>query len=494
MESTRAVLDAAPLAIENGAPAEAEVALRAAIASHHDTKTTAGLQFTLAQALSAQGRYGESLGLLRAMDPDYLLEPRRAAVASLLRAKALQGGRLADDRTIREAAEQALALTEAAGADRLQAAAAQVMAEAASEMGLASALVAVVEGARRMTITSSSTATRAQALLTTGFCLMTTGQYEDALTAFRESEGLLDGSSMEAELARSLNGRAISLVGLGRHPEALVPLNRALQIAAKHNDAPYRATLTSNLGVIFEEMGMFDEADVHYREAIVQAPKSSPRSAAIAHMNTAHIALIRDDFDRALASLGTARELVRQSQSWRLSSLVDLAQADILLALGEPERAWPIANDALNAILGRGRSIDTNGRTVRLALHSALATSGTERFAELVDRLSRDSLPLRAADRHEVSGFLRWAVPDEAARRSMLRSDVFDCELGALPGAIAALAAVGTAPHPWTRQPGETAAEMIERFFKGRGLRPHLLPHSSQLARPPAERIRLTLG
>jgi hypothetical protein len=147
-----------------------------------------------------------------------------------------------------------------------------------------------------------------------------------------------------------------------------------------------------------------------------------------------------------------------------MTALAAFGQADLLLALGEPERAWPIVTQVADQTWGRERSIDTNGKMIRLTLHCALATTGPSRLAALLDELKAKQGTLRLADSLEVAGFLAWAKQNGAIGEGAVQRSGFGLDHSQLLGPIGALSAVGIAPSPkWTRVRAESALEMIER-------------------------------
>jgi len=475
-EAADAVLQGAPTAIEKGAPAEAELALRVVLTGIHARMTRSKLELLLATSLSAQGHYNDSLDVLQGMDPELQLDQESAAVAAVLRAQALQRTRLADDRAIQDAISKAIALATEARTEHLLGKAAQAAAEAASEMAMPEMLARAVELTTTLAQKSESESTRALALLTRAFSLLVSGNFEEALAAFTKSAGLLREIRSEAELTRALNGQALCQMYIGQHQGAVAPLLEALSVAAKLNDLTHGVGLMSNLGVAYEDIGMFTEAEECYLATVRALTDKQPRAATIAHANVAHISLIRGDLEACAAALVLAKDAADKSQAWRMTALAAFGQADLLLALGEPERAWPIVMQAASQTWGRERSIDTNGKTVRLTLHCALATIGPSRLAALLNELEAKRATLRLTDSLEVAGFLAWATQNGAISESAVRRSGFSLDQGQLLGPIGALSAVGITPGPkWRRVHGESALEMLERVAP-RSERSVLLP------------------
>jgi tetratricopeptide (TPR) repeat protein len=473
-EAADAVLEAAPLAIDKGAPAEAELALRVVLNGTHPPTTRSKIELQLATSLSAQGHYNDSLDVLQGMNPALQLDQGSAAIAAVLEAQALQRTRLGDDLAIRDAVNRAITLASEAGTEHLLGAAAQAAAEAASEMALPEMLTRAVQLTTTLAQNSPSGSARALALLTSAFSLLVSGSFEDALEAFTKSADLL-------ELARALNGQALCWMYMGQHLEALRPLLEALSVAAKLNDVAHAVGLISNLGVAYEDVGMFTEAEECYQRTVRSLTDKQPRAATIAHVNVAHINLIRGNLEASASALALAKDTAEKGRSWRLSALAAFGQADLLLALGEPERAWPLVTQAAAQTWGRERSIDTNGKTIRLTLHCGMATTGPSRLTALVDDLGTRRATLRLSDSLEVAGFLAWAAENGAISETVVERNGFRLDYNQLLGPIGALSAVGIAPSAvWTRVCGESALEMVERVVP-RSRRRVLLPPVRQL-------------
>jgi tetratricopeptide (TPR) repeat protein len=340
-----------------------------------------------------------------------------------------------------------------------------------------------VQTVSELAFRSTNQDTRARAFLTSGFCLLMSGEFDRGLAAFIESSTLLRATCSDVQLARALNGQALCQIYMGRHVKAVAPLASALKVSHKLNDVGHRATLLSNLGVTYEELGMFAEAETCYLEAIATLAERHPRSAIISHINRAHIALVRGNLPHAAAALAVAKEFASDGQGLRLSTLVDFGQADLLLALGEPERAWPIVARAATHVWGKERSMDTNGKTIRLTLHCALATGGPLKLASLVEELGHAPRPLRLADRLEVAGFLEWAVRQGVLDAEIVRRVGLEIQQGELLGPIGALAAIGTPPsEEWTPLPDESAERMLERLVP-RNQRASVMPAVEEIIR-----------
>jgi tetratricopeptide (TPR) repeat protein len=465
-EAADVVVRAAHLAIENGAPAEAEAALRSVLTNSHPTFVTAQLELALAESLSAQGRYGETLSVLDRASQG-LPEVTAKAVVAFLRAQALQRIRSSDDQTIQSATEHALEVVSAGGEDRLLAATVQIAAEAASEIGIPEMLARAAELTARLERSARNDVTRARALLTHGFCSLTAGRFEESLHILSESVGLLWANRLDSDRVRALNGTGVCLMALGRYNEAVTAFATSARVAYRLNDLVQVGTLLANAGCVYEEVGMFAEAEACYLNAVAHIPiDSNPRAAVTSRVSAIQAALVRGDFDSAISWATSAREAAVKTQSWRLRALVDFCHADVFLAIGEPEHAWPLVARAAPLTWGKERSLDTNGKQVRLTLHLALTSGGPSRLKSLVGELLSRPRPLRLAHALEVAGFLEWAARSGGIERQYVREAGFNLDLSLLPGPVAFLAAAGICPREeWTCLPGESPLQMIERTF-----------------------------
>jgi tetratricopeptide (TPR) repeat protein len=270
-------------------------------------------------------------------------------------------------------------------------------------------------------------------------------------------------------------------MAIGNYDQALTSYAAGARVALRLHDSAQGAGIMANIGCAYEDVGMFHEADICYSHSIRHnAIDRNSRVSVTSHVNVAQMALIRGEFDRAVEHVELARHASDKTHSWRLAALVDFSQADVLLAIGETGRAWPILARAAANTWGKERALDTNGKQIRLTLYLALVTGGKQRLRALVNDLAAHRRPMRLAHMIEVAGFLAWTVRTGVLDSSYVRDCGFEVELGKLGGPLAILSAVGTpAREEWACQPGESALEMIARSFAP--AMDQLLPQASSL-------------
>jgi DNA-binding SARP family transcriptional activator/tetratricopeptide (TPR) repeat protein len=448
----RLVLDHAPRAIESGGHAEAEYVIQALVGKVGDAPFAPQLRLLLAKSMTVQGRYAHALAAL-----DHIggreVPASVAALASALRAQALQRTRIGGEQAILRQCRGALESATQVQDEGALALAVQVALEAASEMSDDDLLHATRLHLHSLTIEAKTTAARGRALSAEGFCAMEVGEFRKALSAFQDASKWLREGRLESDLAKSLNGQGICSMAIGSHSSALEAFTESLSIASRLRDSEHMSTVLGNLGLAHEERGSWDEAWDAYQQATELAKASgSPRRVALALANAAQLAIVRGAIGLARSQLMEAREAADQSSLGQMQSLVHLTQADLHLALGEPELAWICVSDADLVRTGRSRAIDNNGKYLRLRLHRTLALEGDAGLALELSRLPDNLNGCRASDRLEVECFVAWyrlhSVGDEGAARAALDSAI---KLR-LPGVLGILMAVGTSPTDFIRE------------------------------------------
>jgi tetratricopeptide (TPR) repeat protein len=464
-EAAQALVAGAAAAARRGTLTEVEAAVRNVLGMGTHLGQGDQLRVVLAEAVSARGAHTECLQVLETIQPTSALSPRQRALCLVLRAQALQRTRVAGDAELRSATLKALDAARESGDSSVLATSIHVAVEAASELGDQVLIAELVSSSEALARDSVAPSTRGRALLTTAFCLMNSGSFEVARGAFSRAEELLREASLDAEVARAINGQALCLIAIGEHASALKRLIVGHRVAQGINDVHNESALMSNLGVVYEEVGMFSEARWCYRNAAAQErPLGVPRRLAMVFVNAASIELIHGDLTGAARDLSEARDAALKTGLWRLEVLVDLAEADFHLACGEPELAWPLVQRWMRHVPGSERGIDTNGRALRLLLQCFRATEGAERFHARLGQLRLDEKPLKLAERLEVRGYIYHALRNEGADTLGI-GPVAIAETGLL-GVLAALACVGIhldgAPACY---PQESAAAYVERTF-----------------------------
>ena len=103
-----------------------------------------------------------------------------------------------------------------------------------------------------------------------------TGQPDKAEAMYRRALKLNERDQMNIEVCRGLNGLALIRNGEGSYVEAEELLKRAISIHERHLRRwhPYCATVYTNLGILYTNLGRFDEAEPRLEHAEYVQDKS----------------------------------------------------------------------------------------------------------------------------------------------------------------------------------------------------------------------------
>ncbi|MEI8256960.1 MAG: hypothetical protein WCJ30_14905, partial [Deltaproteobacteria bacterium] len=234
--------------------------------------------------------------------------------------------------------------------------------------------------------------------------------------AARDSASLFDqaGDLRSATMQRANAGSI--LLEVGRWDEAIALL-RETWSAARRIDLGRAVTLAEiNLSRALPRVGRFDEALEFADRAVTNARRmGNRRHAALAHENIARVWLERGDLSRAEDAARTSIECADGSPAIRAPSLAVLA--DVLLAANRVDEAFAAANEAY-ATLTAAKSLSDGTTMVRLAWAECLHALGRvdEARGVLRDANERIENDVRSVDDPGVrAGILE--VPDNARVR-----------------------------------------------------------------------------
>ncbi|MDH4044449.1 MAG: AAA family ATPase [Gemmatimonadota bacterium] len=441
------ILCIAPQAIESGAPVEAERVIRFFLSQGTSPDFYVRLRLFLAQSLAGQGRYMEALTELDDFGNESVLGTEDLALYRTLRAICFQRTRSASDDVVLAECRRALSAATDAAIEGLIAIASQVTIEAASEASDDKLIQETVERVRRLAQHAGAATTKARTLATEAFCLMETGDFRRALGVFRESSTVLRSERLDSELARSLNGQGICAMAVGEHRPALDSFMESMKVAERLQDTDHRITVVGNIGLAYEETGLFDEAWVQYLNAVELSKKSSnPRRSALAYANAAHFGIVLGEWDLANDWLEQARAAIREGRLRSLSSLVDFTEADLHLATHEPELAWRLVPGAISSRNTRMRVVDNNGKASRLTMHWLLATKGPSELMRHFKSIEPRLTGFRLGDRLEITAFLAWFCAQYGERLVDGSSVMREIQRAGVEGVLGILRAVGTTP------------------------------------------------
>lgn len=409
--AAQTILVASPFAVRQGAAVEVESAIGHMLAEDVGVAIRLRLLPQLAAAYAAQGKFPQALAALAEFEQSSrgFEDAHTQAVAAVIRAQVLQRSLLADDATVRESAENAVLLARECGDPQLITEAAQAAIESAFEGGLQDTIEAIIGMLEHLDRRAQTTRVRGQVLLSKAYCEMSAGHFADAKKSFLESITVLNQSSQPSELARALNGLGICQLSLGTHVETLDTFKRSLSIARELHDLHHETGVISNIGVLYEEYGLLDEARSCYRLAYgLEEQSGVPRRIVMTAVNCAHIAVIAGEFQEAREYIGRARRIAIECQAPRLSREVSLVEVDLLLATGEPELAWSLLQNTVSPRYAESLGIDTNGKAARLFQLFAWTFGGPEMFRITTVAVRHAERRFRLADRLESQATRGW--------------------------------------------------------------------------------------
>lgn len=464
-EACQTALKGAELAIRRGAPGEAERALGTLLRSYpQDAESRVHL--VIANALVAEGKYRDATDALARWNPTSP-SPSDNALSTQLRAEALHRARLADDQTILESATLAVSLAQRAGADLVLIRALQVRAEVAAEAGDLAHAEAAGTQAELVAENNSNPECRALAGLTRGYCFLVAGQLETAANAFATAAPVLEELGLLAELRRVRNGLGMCYTGLTRFEEAFTSLRQSISAAEELGNRTASCNAWNNLADLYHEVGFFDSAQKCFELALqLQTDPADSRLTAQVYTNCAGLAMVMGRLDASARYAMLATSAARRTQSWRLVVPALLAQADFHLATHEPERAWPLVEQAIALCGDRSHVLDHAGQFARLRRHFLWVTEGYQVIKQLDPEDRRGGTYSILADALELQAFNDWMAGVEG-QPSDEQTGLARIVRQRLYGVIARLLAVGVV-FPSMPQPraGESSAQLVARVFQ----------------------------
>jgi tetratricopeptide (TPR) repeat protein len=460
-EAVEAATAGAERAITQGAPNEASSVLGRVLLTC-DVGASSRLHLLLGEALAAQGRYRGAMGAANAVDHSQLSPADRARNALVL-AESLHRARLADDTAIQMAIEEACDLADRARSDVLLLRSLQLKAEVAAEAGDLKTVTEIQTRTERVAEDAEAPDCKALADLTTGFCALVRGELAWAAGAFETAAALLHKLSMYADYRRALNGLGSCLAGLGCLEEAGKVLGEACAAGNQMGNPAAAASSKASLAWLCAELGQFSDAVVHYQDAIsLFGEARSARLGAEIFANVARLAIILGNFPEAADATERASGCAESTALWQHKVQALLARADLLLASGEPEAAWPLVEEARALTSGRYLLLPNSGQMLRLERHFLAATRG----ADAVRSLPKPPITGTLARKGE---WLEIALFEEAVLGDGLTAALEEALRCHLLGPIARLLS-SRVDHPGLGPglPGESSARQVVRL-----LRPH---------------------
>jgi DNA-binding SARP family transcriptional activator/tetratricopeptide (TPR) repeat protein len=453
----------ARVAIERGAPEEAEGAIRRLLP--HSGRQEARLQLLLAEAQLVRGEHQSALSTIGSINSQGLA-PSEMAQRLVLQAEALHRDRTADPDVVAGAAREALAVAQVSEEDAIVLRALQVSAEVAHETAQMHTIESILQSVSRMAGEPHSVAVQASAAITKAFCLMVTGQYHEAAHLFASGESGFRSASRDVDLRRALNGRGICLTTLGDWNPAIDCLQEAASLAHRIGDSHSESIQWDNLAVLYEDIGWFDRAvEALQRAASLLKRAPSPQRKARLLANAASLAITLGNFLEATEFLEQAVALTRGLQAPTLTISTLVACADLHIAQKDYETAWTWADEAVSYAQKHAERARKIGDYERVRRHFVWATQGYTAFLRAKDETENCLPELRRSQLMELTAFEEWV--DRTEGRETRRGSVTqEMEGRELLGAIAHLVALHIYPRELPeRLPGETSAQLVKRAF-----------------------------
>lgn len=463
-DAVESVCIGADLAVTRGAPKEAERALQV-VKQSCSGESRRRISLLLARTLSAQQRFRECLQELPGLEA--IEDAREAALILTLEAEALHRGRLADANTIREVVRRSIECSQRSGNELLRLSAQQVLAEISFENEWWDTMHSLESSCERIASTSESSEVRALALYTYGYCRLGTGDIQAATESFAKSSSEFASLGLDPRLHRALNGLGICYTRSGQPRQAIRTLREAVRIAHRSSDPVACANSLGNVGVVYNELGMFLDAAKAFSEAIrTMGNSTNARVSTAIYCNAAILSVMLGSLREAAGFLDRADAASRRSAIWQHSVSVLLTRADFYLAMHEQERAWDLVDQALTITAGRTHLVPDYGQFCRLQMHY-MSAGGFKTGARKHGFVGKDTSDVDGpAHRLEVAAFAEWLFAKETGRSDGAHKAVKKIADRGLFGVIARLASVSVAPTPLPSiSEGECGALFAARAF-----------------------------
>ena len=463
-QAMETALQAAEVAIAQGAPREAERVLTRLLRAY---VVAAGsrLRLLLAHSLVAAGQYQRGLDALADWQPDEA-SSTDLALAALLRAEALQRARLGGDEAIIAAAREAIALAERAKAESYLVRANCIRAEVSLDAGDLEARAEAESLAARIAASGATPESIALANLTLGYAALSRGELIQCVERLTEAAPVLESLALLVELRQVLNTLGICYQGLGRFRDATRTLREAVAVAERCGHPGAIAHSRTCLANQYQDLAFFDSSVRCFRAALAPLEAlSSPRASVESYSSIARLALVLASVPEAEKAVALCEEAAQRSGLWRHEVTALMTKAEVYLSKGQPELAWPLVEETAVITGDRSHLLPEAGLYERLQRQFAWATRGYEAMKSLArpvptalyDSLG-EALEVRLFD--ETAAHL---AGDQTERRAPALEEAVTT---GLLGPLARLLAVGV-HHPAVPQrlKEESAAQLVARVF-----------------------------
>lgn len=281
----------------------------------------------------------------------------------------------------------------------------------------------------------------AEALYRLGTCHVTQSAYAEAKGCLREAAQRFGELRDQAKEAVAWSVLAVTCSSLGDYDEAIGAARRAQYVAEKLPPTKTRLMVLINAGIVYADVGAFDEAQESFATAARLARLGQHREAqSILRANAAHLTISRARYERDLGCASISRSIIEAClqecegllaaetnqavSAWtRAALLANVVQARALLgdfagALGKSTEALQLAEslNATTAVIGCTLAIAEANLGIA---DIAAAEQAAERAVMLAKRLDNTFLQ-GAAHRlrsriFEAAGRLAEALTEERA-------------------------------------------------------------------------------
>jgi tetratricopeptide (TPR) repeat protein len=262
---------------------------------------------------------------------------------------------------------------------------------------------------------------------------------------------------------------------LGTFDKAVAAFLEALPVAERTGDAHYQSVVWSNLALLYEQLGFWNQASKCIVAAVGHANRSTaPLGAFQPYSNAAILAIQLGALQQAEDLLSVAETATKKATSWIWRAELLLDRADLHLAKREEELAWPLIEEVETLARGRdGPRARVSGRE-RLLRHWTFATRGPAALRDLAESRKGTVDKLGVAERLQVLAFDEWAAQEGERTVGM---GVNALVTHGLFGSLAHLIAVNECVLPMEPHEGESSAALVERLF----------PDPARGGKPPTE-------
>jgi tetratricopeptide (TPR) repeat protein len=462
-EATATALESAKNAVLSGAFREALKVLTALLDAYQNPENPWVYLF-LARAALSLGDYDRATSALASWS--FGEDPQGDAFATQLRAEVIHRTRTADDETIATATERAIAVAEAACAEDVLSRALMIAAEAAWDRGDLVTLEAVSRRADQLAATAADTHSAAVAIVARSYSQWGLGDFASTVRGLEAVIPIFKGLAMQNDLRQALNGLGVTFTSLGRFSEAIRAFQNAIEIAGLLGDELALALAWSNLGSLYTDLGWFNDAVRALRSAISAESPAQIRLGAEVYANAMWLAIHLGNLEEAEQFAEHCDREASRSHLWRHRALALLCRADLLLARGSPELAWPLVEQAIRVVGSKAHVLYDVGQYHRLALHFTWSTQGIAATRPWLNPVRRSNYR-RVTDWLEIQAMAQWVLQHGGTDHPQaLNAVVTEIETTGALGLLSRLIAVGCSPVPLAQAPkGEPPALILSRLY-----------------------------